>query len=46
MDVERCGGLSVDDGLLDVEWFCVSKLNGALTGEVNVRFVVVMVAYY
>ncbi len=34
MDVERCGRLSVHDGLLDVAWFCVCKLVGSLAGVV------------
>ncbi len=28
VDVERCGRLSVHDGLGDVAWFCVCKLGG------------------
>ena len=42
MDVEGCGRLSVHDGLLGVVWFCVCKLGGSLTGEMNVSWVVVV----
>jgi hypothetical protein len=30
LDVEGCGRLSLDDGLLDVSRFCVCKLGGSL----------------
>jgi hypothetical protein len=33
VDVEGCGRLSVHDGVLDVAWFCVSKLGGSLAGD-------------
>jgi hypothetical protein len=33
VDVEGCGRLSVHDGLMDVAWFCVSKLGGSLAGD-------------
>jgi hypothetical protein len=33
VEFEGCGRLSVHDGLLDVAWFCVSKLSGSLAGD-------------
>jgi hypothetical protein len=33
VDVEGCGRFSVQDGLLDVAWFCVCKLGGSLAED-------------
>jgi hypothetical protein len=33
VDFEGCGRLSVHDGLVDVAWFCVRKLGGALARD-------------
>jgi hypothetical protein len=33
VDVERCGRLSVHDGLLNVAWFCARKSGGSLVGD-------------
>ena len=38
MEVEGCGRLSVQDGLLDVAWFCVCKLVGSLAGDEGISF--------
>jgi hypothetical protein len=42
VDAVGCGRLSVHDGLLNVAWLCVCKLCDSLTGEMNIRFVVVV----
>jgi hypothetical protein len=41
LDVEGYERLSVDDGLLEVAWFCACKLCGSLAGDMNVSLVVV-----
>ena len=38
MDVERCGRLSVHDGLGDVAWFCVCKLGWFVGGGSEYKF--------
>ncbi len=38
MDAEGCGRLSVQDGLLDVAWFCVCKLGGFVCASWVVRW--------
>jgi hypothetical protein len=33
VDVEGCGRLRIHDGLLDVAWFWMCKLDGSLAGD-------------
>jgi hypothetical protein len=40
--VEEGGRLSVHDGSLGIAWFCVCNLGGLSSGEMSVRFVVVV----
>jgi hypothetical protein len=42
VDVEGCWRVSIHDGLLDVGWFCVRKLDNSCWRGMNVSFVVVV----